>query len=70
MSNSFFFSIYKYFYNFQIISVTNFPVGAGLASSAAGFAAIAYAFGKLFNFSDKEIAYIARIGKKITWLLN
>ncbi|VDN60425.1 unnamed protein product [Dracunculus medinensis] len=47
---------------FEIISVTNFPVGAGLASSAAGFAAIAYAFGKLFNFSDKEIAYIARIG--------
>ncbi|KIH59671.1 putative diphosphomevalonate decarboxylase [Ancylostoma duodenale] len=50
------------FDDFQVSSTTNFPVGAGLASSAAGFAAIAVAIGKLFDFSDVEVSTLARMG--------
>ncbi|KAL6735168.1 hypothetical protein Aduo_005634 [Ancylostoma duodenale] len=49
-------------YGFEVSSTTNFPVGAGLASSAAGFAAIAVAIGKLFDFSDVEVSTLARMG--------
>ncbi|VDO36969.1 unnamed protein product [Haemonchus placei] len=49
-------------YKFQISSTTNFPVGAGLASSAAGFAAIAFAIGSLFDFSLEDISVLARRG--------
>ncbi|CEF63968.1 Diphosphomevalonate decarboxylase [Strongyloides ratti] len=47
---------------FHINSTTNFPVAAGLASSAAGFGAIAYSMGQFFNFSIDDITYLARIG--------
>uniref|UniRef100_A0A1I7XQ72 Diphosphomevalonate decarboxylase n=1 Tax=Heterorhabditis bacteriophora TaxID=37862 RepID=A0A1I7XQ72_HETBA len=47
---------------FNVDSTTNFPVAAGLASSAAGFAAIAFAIGQLFSFSLKDVSRIARIG--------
>ncbi|TKR93310.1 hypothetical protein L596_007792 [Steinernema carpocapsae] len=47
---------------FEVVSKTNFPVAAGLASSAAGFAAIAFALGRLYGFSDEEVAALARIG--------
>uniref|UniRef100_A0A914LNV2 Diphosphomevalonate decarboxylase n=1 Tax=Meloidogyne incognita TaxID=6306 RepID=A0A914LNV2_MELIC len=48
---------------FKIESKTNFPIAAGLASSAAGFAAISFGLGSLFKFKElKEIVRIARIG--------
>ncbi|KAJ1356601.1 hypothetical protein KIN20_014334 [Parelaphostrongylus tenuis] len=49
-------------YSFQVSSTTNFPVGAGLASSAAGFAAIALAIGVMFDFTMSEVSALARIG--------
>ncbi|KAK6039411.1 diphosphomevalonate decarboxylase [Cooperia oncophora] len=48
--------------SFQISSTTNFPVGAGLASSAAGFAAIAFAIGTLFDLPVADISALARRG--------
>ncbi|VDK54075.1 unnamed protein product, partial [Cylicostephanus goldi] len=47
---------------FEISSSTNFPVAAGLASSAAGFAAIAIGIGRLFNLSITEVSTLARLG--------
>uniref|UniRef100_A0A1I8B017 GHMP_kinases_N domain-containing protein n=1 Tax=Meloidogyne hapla TaxID=6305 RepID=A0A1I8B017_MELHA len=48
---------------FKIESTTNFPIAAGLASSAAGFAAISFGLCSLFKLNDlKEIIRIARIG--------
>ncbi|VDD87887.1 unnamed protein product [Enterobius vermicularis] len=56
----------RHFPNFelllQITSKTNFPVAAGLASSAAGFAAIAVALGKLFDLPQSDIIRLARQG--------
>lgn len=42
----------------------NFPTASGLASSASGFAALAYAIDKVFelNLSDIEISRYARLG--------
>ncbi|KJH48251.1 diphosphomevalonate decarboxylase [Dictyocaulus viviparus] len=48
--------------SFQVSSTTNFPVGAGLASSAAGFAAIAFGIGKMFDLTMNEVSSLARIG--------
>lgn len=49
-------------YSFQVSSTTNFPVGTGLASSAAGFAAIAFAIGVMFDLTMNEVSALARIG--------
>ncbi|ETN70704.1 diphosphomevalonate decarboxylase [Necator americanus] len=49
-------------YGFEVSSTTNFPVGAGLASSAAGFAAIAVSIGELFDLSMVDVSSLARIG--------
>lgn len=49
-------------YYCQIVSTTNFPVSAGLASSAAGFAALAFAFAHLFNIDERTMTRLARIG--------
>src|SRR3989344_371841 len=48
----------------KIASVNNFPTSAGIASSASGFAAIAFALNKLFKFnlSKSELSVLARIG--------
>ncbi|VDK19438.1 unnamed protein product, partial [Anisakis simplex] len=50
------------FHKFEISSETNFPIEAGLASSAAGFAAIAFAFGHLYKLSNDLVLQIARLG--------
>ncbi|KAI1703865.1 diphosphomevalonate decarboxylase [Ditylenchus destructor] len=49
-------------WHIRVISETNFPIAAGLASSAAGFAAIAYGLGQLFQLQESEIVRLARIG--------
>ena len=50
----------------QIVSINNFPTAAGLASSAAGYAALAFALAKLYGVDKRydldEISIIARIG--------
>lgn len=55
---------------FAIESVTNFPVATGLASSAAGFAAIAYALGTIFNFELDDVSLVARYGETLTSFTN
>jgi len=48
----------------KIASVNNFPTGAGIASSASGFSALALALNKSFklNLNKKELSVLARIG--------
>jgi diphosphomevalonate decarboxylase len=48
----------------QIDSTNNFPTGAGLASSASGFAALTVALNELFNLnlSRRELSVYARMG--------
>eukprot|EP00081_Caenorhabditis_elegans_P016946 NP_496967.1 Diphosphomevalonate decarboxylase [Caenorhabditis elegans] len=50
------------FYHFHVTSTTNFPVAAGLASSAAGFAAIALAIQRILRLDDSQANRLARIG--------
>ena len=47
----------------RIISVNNFPTAAGLASSAAGYACLAYALGHAYGITDTTLlSKIARNG--------
>ena len=52
----------------HIVSENNFPTAAGLASSASGFACLAYALATLYELKDKnvisdsEISKLARVG--------
>uniref|UniRef100_A0A8R1Y5V0 Diphosphomevalonate decarboxylase n=1 Tax=Onchocerca volvulus TaxID=6282 RepID=A0A8R1Y5V0_ONCVO len=50
------------FSKFEIVSETSFPIKAGLASSAAGFAAIAYGLGQIYQLSISDIVRVARMG--------
>jgi len=49
---------------FRVESYNTIPTGAGLASSASGFAALTLALNKLFDWSllDKELSILARLG--------
>ncbi|VDK78328.1 unnamed protein product [Litomosoides sigmodontis] len=51
-----------YFSKFEIVSETSFPIQAGLASSAAGFAAIAYGLGYIYQLTINDIIRVARMG--------
>ncbi len=48
----------------KITSSNNFPTGAGIASSASGFAALAYAIDKVcgLNLDYKDLSILARLG--------
>ena len=49
----------------HVVSVNNFPTAAGLASSAAGYAALAFALAKLYGLEDEfegDLSRIARVG--------
>lgn len=48
----------------QIVSSNNFPTAAGLASSASGLAALAFALAKYYKLdvSMRELSGIARLG--------
>lgn len=51
-------------YHARVVSKSNFPIGAGLASSASGFAALTVAALKALNISltEQEISSLARLG--------
>jgi diphosphomevalonate decarboxylase len=57
-------SIHKGIPAVKIVSQNNFPTAAGLASSAAGFAALAAAVNQALqlNYSDKDLSILARVG--------
>lgn len=46
----------------RIISHNNFPTAAGLASSAAGYACLAYALGHTYGITDTEL--LSRVARK------
>merc|ERR1711879_704599 len=47
----------------HICSRNNFPTAAGLASSASGYACLAFTLGQVFQIKDpKELTIIARMG--------
>lgn len=48
-------------WNIHVCSVNNFPTAAGLASSASGYACLAYALSKLYQV-EGDISAIARLG--------
>ncbi|VDN05287.1 unnamed protein product [Thelazia callipaeda] len=50
------------FSKFEVVSQTFFPIEAGLASSAAGFAAVAYGLGKICHLDIKDTIRVARLG--------
>lgn len=51
-------------YNFKMVSFNDFPTQAGLASSAAGFAALTLAAAEALNLdlTQKELSTVARLG--------
>lgn len=50
-------------YKAHIVSYNNFPTAAGLASSAAGYACLAYVLGNAYGLTDlSTLSKIARIG--------
>ena len=56
----------------QVVSKNNFPTAAGLASSAAGYAALTFALCKLYGVQESyegEISTIARQGSGSAWEL-
>lgn len=48
-------------WNLHICSVNNFPTGAGLASSASGYACLIYALAQFYEVKG-DISAIARLG--------
>lgn len=49
--------------NVHIVSHNNFPTAAGLASSAAGYACLAYVLGQIYGITDlSELSRLARQG--------
>ncbi len=50
--------------HFHVTTWTNLPIGAGVASSAAGFAALVLALDRLFGWglSGRELSILARLG--------
>jgi diphosphomevalonate decarboxylase len=56
-------------FTLQVTSTTNFPIEAGLASSAAGYAAMAYAFGQMFSLQQQNVCMLARFGKIVFVIL-
>ncbi|VDO80490.1 unnamed protein product [Soboliphyme baturini] len=57
-------------WHFHVTSETNFPVSAGLASSAAGFSAMAFGIGQLFEFDNQTMSDLARVGRFILLLFH
>lgn len=57
-------SLYHFEGNAKIVSENNFPTGAGIASSASGFAALALAClaASQVEYDEKDVSALARIG--------
>ena len=56
--------LYSFNGYFSISSSNTFPTGAGIASSASGFAALAYAVNQVvgLNLTEQELSTLARLG--------